>query len=117
MLTPTWVANLNDGFDPTAIPIIVYTSLLLWFNSNLDRDETTIFRLGGKDCWPRRGITRQHDVRICLNFILTRLGWNRMQEQAFGHYVSELLERFILIAQQEVDFVLHTRQQLHTHLL
>jgi hypothetical protein len=40
-----------------------------------------------------------------------------MQEQAFGHYVSELLERFILIAQQEVDFVLHTRQQLHTHLL
>ena len=39
MLTPTWVANLNDGFDPTAIPIIVYTSLLLWFNSNLDRDD------------------------------------------------------------------------------
>ena len=77
MLTPTWVANLNDGFDPTAIPIIVYTSLLLWFNSNLDRDETTMFRLGGKDCWPQRGITRQHDVRICLNFILTRLGWNR----------------------------------------
>jgi len=77
MLAPSWINDLCDGFDPRATSIIVYTSLLLWFNSNLAPEETTLFRIGGQNCWPQRGITRQHDVRICLNFIMTRLGWNR----------------------------------------
>ena len=77
MSAPEWVAELNDNFDPRATAIIVYTSILLWFNSNLDREEIILLNLGGRTCWPQRGITRQHDVRICLNFILTRLGWNR----------------------------------------
>ena len=40
-----------------------------------------------------------------------------MPELTYEHYVSELLERYILIAQHEVDFAMHMRQQQLIHLL
>ena len=74
MNVPTWMAETDSLFDPSSTPITIYNHLKRWIKLNLHSDENILIELGGSECWPRQGVTREIEVRQALQYVLTELG-------------------------------------------
>ena len=74
MNVPTWMASTDSLFDPSSTPIAIYNHLKRWMKLNLSSDENLLIELGGSECWPQRGVTRDIEIRQALQYVITELG-------------------------------------------
>ena len=66
MAIPVWVAALDDGFDPTVLPVIIYCSLRAWLMQNTPAVDVGLLNDGAANSWPRPGPTAGADIHRAL---------------------------------------------------
>ena len=79
-------------------------------NLNLSSDKNLLIELGGSECWPQQGVTREIEVQQALQYVLTELG--HTQDSTQEDYACPSYLKSTLTDTKEVEYEQHTQPQL-----
>ena len=68
---PTWVENLEHGYDVESAPMRAYGAFVVWFHANLGKKDIKRVKLGMPHHWLYQSTDRDQ-VADALRFVLAR---------------------------------------------